>query len=397
MAKKRANQAVFKQEESGGKAVIFPKFVCDKWGAERLRLNNAQAELVGAKMADLDPAWGAVRDKDSFMAQYLESFAEDPGVGFECRKALGKGVPPLFALPEEADVPSPGAKASARKCLGYYAACAKAALARGESELASKYAVLELLEYGGMADEAFKLAQQRLFSADQDYAAAARSIQTRAYVLALIEEGLEPAEAEARTRVQVAYSFRLLESLVQTATSSDDSIASLRATAEALADTARNCAAYEQIISAPLGTDSAVALLHEAITIVEAHLQGSEDDELFAIAKKTKNAVSACKVKLIDREIACRTRQQSEQVREVALQASSKADAAANLLAKKACVMANECSEQIAAAATVESNDERAKELFAGIAAAFRGAAVGATQEAKKSAIRNRGCSSRNG
>ncbi|MCY4325183.1 MAG: hypothetical protein OXC81_04080 [Betaproteobacteria bacterium] len=391
-------------------SITFPDFVKEKWVQSQLQICDADAKKIGQTLAAADHSWDFVKDKATFAEQFLEKFCEDPGVTHDCRKALGgKDAAPIFKLPSDDEVKGPAAGSSARKCLGHFAACGRAAAERGDSKQAMEWAMLELLEYGGIAEEAFQLAYDvQHLSKYKGYVDAAFSVHMRGYMLALLDEGLNDAEseAEARSLLRKEYTFGKLATLAEDLSETDNPIDDLTKVAEALADAARNAAAYEQISTAPLGTESVVALLKESMAIIEAHLEGSEDKDLFAQAEKAKTLAAECPVQLIDREIVCQVRKLAAETREKTLEASSAADTAAsipvktladakkmasafegaNKLAKEACAMAIKCAETIKSAKGLESNEQKTKELFEKIAAAFRGAQAGASEEAKKSA-----------
>ena len=391
-------------------SISFPDFVNEAWVKSQLRISNAEAEKIGQALAADDHSWDFVKDQATFAEQFLEQFREDPGVTSDCRRALGgKNAAPIFKLPADDEVRPPEDSSSARKCLGHFAACGRAAAERGDTKQAMEWATLELLEYGGIAEEAFQLAydvqQLKKYKA---YVDAAFSVHMRGYMLALLDEGLNEAEAEAEARslLRKEYTFGKLATLAEDLSETETPIESLTKVAEALADAARNAAAYEQISSAPMGSESVVAMLKESMAIIEAHLEGSEDKELFAQAEKAKKLAAECKVHLIDREIVCEVRKQAAATREKTLEASSAADTAAsipvktladakkmagafegaNKLAKEACAMAIKCAETIKKAKALQSNEQTTRELFEKIAAAFRGAQAGASEEAKKSA-----------
>ncbi len=391
-------------------SVRLPAFVTAKWVAENLRISDAEAEQIGQGLAAAgDNSWDVAKDRASFAEQFLERFADDPGIASDCRRVLGRKPPPIFAPPKDKDVDPLPEGATARQCLGHYAACGRAAAERGDAKGAMRFAMLELLEYGGVADEAFKLAHDvQHLDKYRAYADAAASVQRRGYMLALLGDGLSEAEAEAEARSIVGQelSFGRLAAVAAAVNDSEDPIATLSEAAEVLAEAARNAAAYVQISTAPLGTDSAVATLRESVAIVEAHLEGSEDAELFKQADQAKELADGCKVQLVDRELACSMRQQASAIRDKALEASSAADDAAsipiksladakkaaaafegaNKLAKDTCREAIACAKAIQQAKPLQSNEDTTKRLFGRIEAAFRGAQAGASEEAKKTA-----------
>ena len=391
-------------------SITFPDFVKEGWVKQQLQISDADAGKIGQALAADDHSWDFVKDQATFAEQFLEKFHHDPGITNDCRRALGgKNAAPIFRLPSDDEVKAPEDPSSARKCLGHFAACGRAAAERGDSKQAMEWAVLELLEYGGIAEDAFQLAYdvQHLKKYKQ-YVEAAFSVHMRGYMLALLDEGLNDAEAEAEARslLRKEYTFGKLATLSEDLSESESPVEDLTKVAEALADAARNAAAYEQISTAPLGTESVVAMLKESMAIIEAHLEGSEDKDLFAQAEKAKKLAAECPVHLIDREIVCEVRKQAAETREKTLEASSAADTAAaipvktladakkmagafegaNKLAKEACAMAIKCAETIKKAKELQSNEQTTRQLFDKIATAFRGAQAGASEEAKKSA-----------
>ena len=391
-------------------SISFPDFVKEDWVKTRLQISDADAEKIGQTLAAHDQSWDFVKDKATFAEQFLEKFCEDPGVTSDCRRALGgKNAAPIFTLPTDEEVKGPEDPSSARKCLGHFAACGRSAAERGDAKLAMELATLELLEYGGIAEEAFQLAYDvQHLKKYKKYVDAAFSVHMRGYMLALLDEGLNDAEAEAEARslLRKEYTFGQLATLAEDLSETETPIESLTKVAEALANAARSAAAYEQISTAPLGTESVVGMLKESMAIIEAHLEGSEDKDLFTQAEKAKKMANDCPVHLIDREIVCQVRKQAAETREKALEASSAADAAAsipvktladakkmagafesaNKLAREASASAIKCAETIKKAKELESNEQTTKQLFEKISAAFRGAQAGASEEAKKSA-----------
>ena len=390
--------------------VTYPKFVTPSWVKSNLRIDDAEAKTIGTALAMDQPAWDAVKDTATFAEAYLASFAEDPGVGADCRRALGKKVPPLFSLPVDDEVPELKGDTIAKKAFGYFANCARMAAERGETQKANELAMLEMLEFGGMATEAFALAHEVQHL--KEYApllATARTVEELGLTLVLLEEGLEEAEAEGEARAQVsqAYTIGRLGSLAEMTVDAEDPVVALQDVAACLAEAARSAAAYMQISSAPLGTDTALTVLRESIDIVVEHMEGSEDENLIKMAEAVKKDADACEEHLIGREQACKARLMAQAVRQKALEASSAADEAArievknladakkmekqflvaNEYAKESCKMAKECAKYISSQSKVEANDKEAKALFSSIEKAFQGAREAASVDVQERAI----------
>ncbi|MBF2735964.1 MAG: hypothetical protein ISN26_07885 [Betaproteobacteria bacterium AqS2] len=378
--------------------VVYPKFLTAAWLAERLAISDQDAAKIGAILGRDNPEWDAVRDRKTFAEVYLSCHELDPGVGADCRRARGKGAPPLCKLPQDAEVPKLAADTSAKKALGHFAACARAAAERGKHDDAVALAALEIIEYGAIAEDAFALAQEvQHLKPYAAYIKMARSAEQTGMAAALIDEGLEDAEAEGEAAAQIANAYavaRLRNVADRAVDAAEDPVSALKDVAAALADAARASAAHMQISSAPLGTDTAVAVLRESVQIVEEHLEGAEDKDLMALAADAKKTADACKHHLIGRQEACEARLKAKDLREVAIKASSLADEAAkvvvknladakkmekgfleaNEVAKDACRHAIEVAKYISSQPKVDANDKEAAELFASIEHAFRGA-----------------------
>lgn len=389
--------------------VAYPKVVTAAWTRGKLRLEDEEAAKIGAALSDSNPEWSNVKDKASFAEVFLSCHETDPSVAADCRKALGKKPPTIFALPEDEDIEPLPADTTAKKAFGYFAECARACGERGDHKKATEMAALELLEYGGGASEAFKLAQEtQHLKQYADLVAMARSVEEIGLSNALKDEGLEQSEAvgEAKASVAQSYTIGRMGSLAEMTLEAEDPIKALQEVAASLADAARNAAAHMQISSAPLGTDTAITVLRESIGIIEEHLEGSEDEDLAKIAEKARKAADGCEEKLIDRLQACEARIKSHAVREQALEASSLADEAsrvvvknladakkmeqgfleANDVAKKACKLAVECAKFISAQPAMKANDQQAEALFRSIETAFQGARAAASEDIKATA-----------
>ena len=389
--------------------IVLPKFVTPAWIAEQVRISDEEAATIAAALADANPEWLSVKDVATYAETFLSCFEFDPDVASQCRKALGKKSPPILRPPSYDGVGPLPDGASAKQAFGHYAACARAAAEEGDDGKACEYAALEMLEFGSVSEEAFSLAHdvQHL----KKYAALvefAKAVEQTGLVLALMEEGLERAEAEGEARASVAetYAIGRLSSLAEGTTDAEEPVEALREVATALAEAARNTAAHTQIASAPLGTDTAIAVLRESIGIIEEHLEGSEDPDLMKMAEKARKTADGCKEHLISREATCQARLKAQAVREQALEASSLADEAsrievknladakkmekgflaANDVAKKACEMADECAKFISSQKMVEANDQMAEALFSSIEEAFSGARSAASEDVKATA-----------
>lgn len=393
---------------SGPSKVKLAPCVKVAWISEHLAIDDAAAKKIGAALSDDNPEWGGVKDKATFAETYLDNFVIDPNLGIDCRNALGKGASPLFAIPAQMAKKVP-ADSSAKKALGVFAATAREFAEQGDHKEAIEYAAIELLEYGAYAEPAFELAHEiQHLKNYKELVQMAQTVEQLGLASNLVEEGLEPAEAagEAQAKVQRSYSVALLITIVEGTADEENNEKQVKALQDAsasLAAAARATAAHLQISSAPLGTDSALAMLDESITIIEEHLEGSEDENLFKQAKLAKDAAAACKKHLIGRAEACEARLLAKDVRELALEASSQADEAArtevknladakkmeklflkaNEIALKACELAIKCAKFVSAKPKVESNDKEAEALFNSIELAFQGARKDAKEDVK--------------
>ncbi len=378
--------------------VVYTKFITKDWLEKHLALKDEEAAKIGAILGADHPEWDAVRNRGSFAEVYLSCHEHDPGVGADCRRARGKGAPPLFKLPQDPDVPPMEDSASAKKALGHFAACARAAAERGKHKAAIEIAALEIMEYGAIAADAFALAHEVQHIKDYaDYIKMARTAEQTGMALALAHDGLEQAEAlgEAKAHVAQTYAVARLRTIADHAVEAEENpVNALKEVAAALAEASRSAAAHMQISGAPLGTDTAIVMLRESVEIIEEHLEGAEDEALMAMAQEAKKTADTCKEHLIGRHEACEARIKAAAVREIAIKASSLADEAsklvvknladakkmekgfleANEIAKKGCTLAIECAKYISAQPKVDANDKEAAALFASIENAFKGA-----------------------
>lgn len=390
--------------------VKYPKFVTAKWVAEKLGIDDTTAEVIAARLSEVEEGWDKVTDKATFAVAFLAAHQEDPGVSSDCRKASGKKKPPpLFALPTDADVPPLPADASAKKAHGYYAECARAAAERGEDKAAVELAMLEFLEYGGMADSAIEIAQETQHAKQYaEFVEAARGIEGRSLAHVLVEQGLYPVEAlgEAEAAVNKGYAVSQLSSLAAHALSAEDTVVALQKVAAGLAEASRSTAAHMQISTAPLATLSAISMLRQSVRLLELQQENAEDEELAKAANSADKAALACKDHLVDRESACEARIKAEEVSEMAQQAASQVEKAASMSAKnmaemkkvqkvfeaankmamEACKLATECATFISKLKEVKPNDEEAQALFSSIEDAFQGARVGASKDVEERA-----------
>lgn len=378
--------------------VAYPKFLTADWLAARLAISDQDAAKIGAILGRDNPEWDAVRDRRTFAEVYLSCHQLDPGVGADCRRARGKGAPPLCKLPQDPEVPKMEADASAKKALGHFAACARAAAERGKHDAAIETAALEIMEYGAIAADAIALAHEvQHLKPYAAYVKMARTAEQTGMAGVLAAEGLEAAEADGEAAAHIAQTYavaRLRNVADHAVEAADDPVSALKDVAAALADASRASAAHMQISSAPLGTDTAVAVMRESVQIVEEHLEGAEDKDLMALAAEAKKTADACKEHLIGRHEACEARLKAKELREIAIKASSLADDAAkvvvknladakkmekgfleaNEVAKEACRHAIECAKYVRSQPKVDANDKEAAALFASIENAFRGA-----------------------
>ena len=390
-------------------SVAYPKVITAAWVTKKLRLSDEEAVGIGAALGETNPEWQIVKDKATFAEIFLSCHETDPSVAADCRKKLGKKPPTIFALPKDDDVESLPADTTAKKAFGYFTECARACGERGDHKGATEMGALELLEYGGGASEAFSLAHET--QNIKQYAAfveMARSIEELGLSNLLKEEGLEKSEADGEAKASVAqgYTIGKLGMLAEITIEAEDPIAALQDVAASLAAAARNAAAYMQISTAPLGTDTTITVLRESIGIIEEHLEGSEDEDLVKMAKKARKDADACEDKLIDRHHASEARIKAKEVREQALEASSIADEVsrskvksledarkmekgflrANGIAKDACKLASECAKFIGDQPEAQANDQEAEALFLTIEEAFQGARAAATEDVRATA-----------
>lgn len=396
--------------EKKGVQVNYPKFVTAQWVTGHLEIDDATATLIAARLGEVADGWDKVKDKATFAVAFLAAHREDPGITSDCRKATGKKkAPPLFALPLDPDVPGLPKEASAKKAHGHYAACARAAAERGEDQEARELAMLEFLEYGGLADAAIELAQETQHVSDYaEFVAAARSIEGRALFHALVEQGLHPVEADGEVAAAVSkgYAVSQLRSLAERVLDAEDTVVALQKVAAGLAEASRSTAAHMQISTAPLATLSAISTLRQSVRLLEEQQESAEDEELAQAAKAAHEAAKACKDHLVDRESACEARIKAEEVSELAMSAASQIEKAAGMSAKNmsemkkvqkvfeaankdalaACKLAAECAVFISKLKEIKPNDKEAEAMFSSIEAAFQGVRVGVSKEVQERA-----------
>ena len=387
----------------------YPDFVTPKWVASKLALPDDEAAETAKKIAKVEDGWDSVTDKVTFAESFLDAHMADPSISNYCKQVRGKDSPCLFILPEDPDIEPPAATTPAKKIRGYFAECARSCAERGEDQKAIELAMLEMLEYGDQAKQAFVFAQE--VQHIKKYAGlveTSKEIDTLARDLALVDKGLNPTEAsgEAKAEVTRDYSISRLSYLADKAITDKDKVEALRAVASALAEAAGNTAAHMQISTAPLATVSAIATLQESVSLLEVQQKESEDEELSKHVAEVHTAASKVKDILVKRESACESRLKAEDVADLAKKASSQVKKAASMPVKnmadmkkmqevfikanqqaiEACKLATECASFIVKLAEEKPNDREADALFAKIEEAFRSARKSATQDVQASA-----------
>ncbi len=378
--------------------INFPGFLTSGWVASNLRITDAEAKQIGEAFAknDQESSWASVTNRKTFATVYLEAYSLDPGIGVDCRKALGKQVPPLFTLPSDPAVSSPKAGASAKKSFGHFAACGRARAEDGDHAKASEYVMLELLEYGGVAEHAIELTREiQILPKYAELVACARTIEQRSFALALVEQGLEEAEAQAEAGADIAQGYAMAKMNMEieeaVAVKSEEYLDSLRSSSTSLGNASAMILAYLRIASAPLSLTNALEKLNNAVSVILEHLEGSEDTDLESKATEARTAVSACNDYLVERDAGCEVRlmaddvqRQAEAVAVAATEAvgikvkslkdakkMEKAFVKANTLAKDACDAATKCAKFINTLPKAQSNEEALEAAASSIQDAF--------------------------
>ena len=285
---------------------------------------------------------------------------------------------------------------SAKKAFGHFAACGRARAEDGDHSKAAEYLMLELLEYGGAAEHAMELIREIQSHAKYtELVACAQAVEQRSFALALLEQGLEEAEAEQEASADIAQNYAMIKmgALIEEAVAvrSDEYLDSLRKISESLGASTAVIISYLRIASTPVALGNALEKLREALAVVLEQLEGSEDAEFETQAAEARAAVESCPDRMVERDVGCDARLMADAAQQQANAASAAAGEAAaikvkslkdakrmekafvkaNTMAKEACVAMIKCAAFISEQSAAQSNEPALEKAIASIQEAF--------------------------